>query len=110
MTGMEACKEEEIMDSVLKECEQFTVKLTPQSHFARSLCLMTYLCKKEESDLELSMTEIQIVYGPLSSFIDMDDHVDLELACLSQMSITLFCSKHPNSPSPNELFLEALWF
>ena len=41
-TGMEAYKEEEIMDSVLKECEQFTVKLTPQCHFARGLCLMTY--------------------------------------------------------------------
>ena len=31
--GMEAYKKEEIMDSVLKECDQFAVKLTPQSYF-----------------------------------------------------------------------------
>ena len=35
------------------------------------------------------MTEVPIVYGPLSSFIDQDDQVDLELACLSNTSITI---------------------
>ncbi len=35
------------------------------------------------------MTEVLIVYGPLSSFIDRDDGVDLKLSCLSQMSVTV---------------------
>ncbi len=38
------------------------------------------------------MTDVTLVYGPLSSFIDRDDEVDevdLELACLSNMSITV---------------------
>jgi hypothetical protein len=35
------------------------------------------------------MTEVPIVYGPLSSLIDQDDQVDLELACLSNMSFTV---------------------
>jgi hypothetical protein len=35
------------------------------------------------------MTEVPIVFGHLSSFIDQDDQVDLELACLSKMSVTI---------------------
>jgi len=40
---------------------------------------MVYSCKNAEFDLEVNMTEDPIVYGPLSSFIDQDDQVDLEL-------------------------------
>ncbi len=47
------------------------------------------LMQEAESDLEVNMTEVPIVYGPLSSCIDRDDQVDLELACLSNMSITI---------------------
>jgi hypothetical protein len=39
------------------------------------------------------MTKVPIVYGPLSSFIDRDDQVDLELACLSNMSVTIIFSQ-----------------
>jgi hypothetical protein len=39
------------------------------------------------------MTRVPIVYGPLSSFIDRDDQVDLELACLSNMSVTIIFSQ-----------------
>jgi hypothetical protein len=35
------------------------------------------------------MTDVPLVYGPLSSFIDRDNQVDLELTCLSNMSITI---------------------
>jgi hypothetical protein len=35
------------------------------------------------------MTEVPIVYSPLGSFIDRDDQDDLELACLSNMSVTI---------------------
>jgi hypothetical protein len=42
-----------------------------------------------QSHIEVNMTEVPIVYGPLSSFIDRDDTVDLELSCLSQMSVTI---------------------
>jgi hypothetical protein len=34
MTGMELYKEEELIDSVMKECDQFAVKLSPQSYLA----------------------------------------------------------------------------
>lgn len=50
---------------------------------------MVYSCKNVESELEVNMTEVPIVYGPLSSFIDWDDKVDLELACLSNTSVTI---------------------
>ena len=89
MTGMELYKEEELIDSVIMECDLYAVKLSPQSFLLKSLCLMVYSCKTAESDLEVNMTEVPIVYGPLSSFMHQDDQVDLELACLSNMSITV---------------------
>ena len=102
-TGIELYKEEELIDSVMKECNRLAVKLSPQSNFVKCLCLMVYSCKNEESEAEVNMTEVPIVYGPLSSFIDRDDQVDLELACLSNMSVTIiFFPKHQNSPSPIE--------
>ena len=88
-TGMELYKEEDFMDSVIQECDRLSVKLSPQSCRAKALCLMEYSFKKAESDHELNMNEVPIVYGPLYSFIDRDDQVDLELSCLSQMSITI---------------------
>ena len=89
-TGMELYKEEEPINSFMMESDRFAVKLSPQSYFAKCLCLMVYSCKNEESDMEVNMTEVPIVYGPLSSFIDSDDQVDLELACMSSMSVTIF--------------------
>ena len=88
-TGIELYKEEDFIDSVISECDRFSVKLSPQSCLAKALCLMEYSCKNAESNHELNMTEVPIVYGPLFSFIDRDDQVDLELSCLSQMSITI---------------------
>ena len=38
-TGMELYKEEELIDSVTKECDQFAVKLSPQSYLAKCLGL-----------------------------------------------------------------------
>jgi hypothetical protein len=93
MTGMELYKEEELIDSVMKECDWFAVKLSPQSYLATCLCLMVYSYKNVESDIEVNMTEVPIVYGPLSSFIDRDDTVDLELSCFSQMSVTIIFSQ-----------------
>ena len=93
MTGMELYKEEELIDSVMKECDRFAVKLSPQSYLARCLCLMVYSYKNVESDIEVNMTEVPVVYGPLSSFIDRDETVDLELSCFSQMSITIIFSQ-----------------
>ncbi len=92
-TGMELYKEEELIDSVMKKCDRFAVKLSPQSYLAKCLCLMAYSYKNVESDIEVNMTEVPIVYGPLSSFIDRDDTVDLELSCLSQMSDTIIFSQ-----------------
>ncbi len=57
MTGMELYKEEELIDSVMKECDQFAVKLSPQSYLARCLCLMVYSFKNVESDLEVNMIQ-----------------------------------------------------
>ena len=92
---MELYKEEELIDSIMKECNRFAVKLSPQSFLAKCLCLMVYSYKNAESDIEVNMTEVPIVYSPLSSFIDRDDKVDLELSCLSQMSVTInFFPKH----------------
>jgi hypothetical protein len=87
-TGMELHKEEELIDSVIKECGCHEVKLSRLSFLAKCLCLMVYSFKNAESDLEVNMSEVPIVHSPLSSFIDRDDQVDLELACLSNMSIT----------------------
>ena len=53
---------------------------------------MVYSFKNVESDIEVNMTDVPIVYGPLSSFIDRDDTVDLELSCFSQMSVTIIFS------------------
>ena len=96
---MELYKEEELIDSIMKECDRFAVKLSPQSFLAKCLCLMVYSYKNAESDIEVNMTEAPIVYGPLSSFIDRDEQVDLELLCLSQMSVTIIffpnIKKHP---------------
>ena len=88
-TGMESYKEEDFLDLVIKQCDRFGVKLSPHSFLAKCFCLMIYSCKNEKSDVEVNMTEVPIVYGPLSSFIDRDDGVDLELSCLSQMSVTV---------------------
>ena len=85
---MELYKEKELIDSVIKECGHHEVKLSPQPFLAKCLCLMVYSFKNAESDLEVNMTDVPIVHGPLSSFIDRDDQVDQELACLSNMSIT----------------------
>ena len=87
--GMEMYKEEDVMDSVLTACNGFAVKLSPQSSLAKRLCLMVYSCSNEVSNVDVDMTDVPFVYGPLSSFIDRDDEVDLELACLSNMSITV---------------------
>ena len=88
-TGMELYKEEDVMDSVLTACNGFAVKLSPQSSLAKCLCLMVYSCSNEVCNVNVDMTDVPLVYGPLSSFIDRDDEVDLELACLSNMSITV---------------------
>ena len=88
-TGMELFKEENVMDLVLTACSGFAEKLSPQSWLARCLCLMVYSCTNEISNLDVDMTTVPLVFGPLSSFIDRDDQVDLELACLSNMSITV---------------------
>ena len=87
--GMELYKEEELIDSVMEECGRFAVKLSPQSYLAKCLCLMVYSCKNAESDTEVNMTEVPIVYSPLGAFIDRDDQVDLELACLSNMRVII---------------------
>ena len=73
----------------MEECDRYAVKLSPQSFLVKSLCLMVYSCKNENADLQVNMTQVPIVYGPLSSFINRDDGIDLELSCLSQMSITV---------------------
>ena len=88
-TGMELFKEDNVMDLVLKACSGFAEKLSPQSWLARCLCLMVYSCTNEISNLDVDMTTVPLVFGPLSSFIDRDDQVDLKLACLSNMSITV---------------------
>lgn len=96
-TGMELYKETEIMDSVTKTCNGLEMKLSPKSLFARCLCLMIHSCRIEESkpkgeeddDLNKNMSEVPLVFGPLCSFMDRDDQVDLELSCLSNMSVTV---------------------
>ncbi len=50
---------------------------------------MVYSYKNENLDLVVNMMQVPIVYSPLSSFIDWDDGVDLELSCFSQMSVTV---------------------
>ncbi len=35
------------------------------------------------------MSEVPLVFDPLCSFMDRDDQVDLELSCLSNMSVTV---------------------
>ncbi len=90
------------MDSVSKTCNGLEVKLPPQSLLARCLCLMTHSCRIEESkpkreedeDLNKNMTEVPLVFGPLCSFMDRDDQVDLELSCLSNMSVTVVFVPH----------------
>jgi hypothetical protein len=73
----------------MMECDWFVMKMSPQSYVAKCLCMMVYSCKNVESDLEINMTEIPIVYGPLSSFVDRGDQVNLELAGLSNMSVII---------------------
>ena len=71
-TGMELYKEEELIDSVIMECDQYAVKLSPQSYLAKCLCLVVYSIKNVESDIEVNMTEVPIVYGPWAlSLIEM---------------------------------------
>ena len=82
-------KEEDVMDSVLTACTGFVVKLLPQSSLAKCLCLMVYSCSNEVCNVDVDMTDVPRVYGPLSSFNDRDDQVDLELVCLFNMSITV---------------------
>ena len=94
----------------MKECDRFAV-LSPQSYLAKCLCLMVHSCKNVECGIEVNMTEVPIVYGPLISFIDRDDQVDLELPCLSNMSVTIiFFSKHQDSPGPIEFHSRPCWF
>ena len=50
---------------------------------------MVYSCSNEVCNIDKDMTDVPLVYCPLSSFIDRDNQVDLELACLSNMSITV---------------------
>ena len=87
--GKELYKEKDAMNSVLTACSGFAVKLSPKSSLAKCLCLMVYSCSNEVCNVDVDMTDVPLVYGPLSSFIDRDDEVDLELACLSNMSITV---------------------
>ncbi len=87
--GMEMYNEEDVIDSVLTACSGFAVKLSPQSSLAKCLCLMVYSFNNEVYNVDVDMTDVPLVYVPLSSFIDRDDQVDLELACLSNMSITV---------------------
>ena len=82
-------KEEDVMDSVLTACHGFAVKLSPQSSLVKCLCFMVYSCSNEVCNVDVDMTDVPLAYGPLSSFIDRDNEVDLELACLSNMSITV---------------------
>ncbi len=85
------------MDSVMKTCDGLEVKLSDKSLFARCLCLMTHSCRIEElqpkrtedEDLNKTMADIPLVFGPLRSFMDRDDQVDLELSCFSNMSVTV---------------------
>ena len=79
-TGMELYKEEDVMDAVLTACNRFAVKLSHNSSLVKCLCLMVYSCSNEVCNVDVDMTDLPIVYGPLSSFIDRDDEVDLELA------------------------------
>lgn len=95
-TGMELYNDTEIMDSVTKTCNGLEVKLSPKSSFTKCLCLMTHSCrieeskpKREDDDLNKNMSEVPLVFGPLCSFMDRDDQVDLELSCLSNMSVTV---------------------
>ena len=41
-TGMGLYKEEELIDSVMKKCDWYAVKLSPQSYLAKCLCLIVY--------------------------------------------------------------------
>ena len=58
MTRIELYKEEELIDSVMKKCDRFAVKLSPQSYLAKCLCLMVYSSKNVESDIEVNMIEV----------------------------------------------------
>ncbi len=77
-TGMELYNEEDFMGSVLTACNGFAVKFSPLSFLVKCLCLMVYLCSNEVCNVDVDMTDVPLVYGPLSSFIDRDDQVDLE--------------------------------
>ena len=94
-TGMELYNEEDVMGSVLTACNGFAVKLSPQSFLAKCLCLMVYSCSNEVGNVNVDMTDVPLVYGPLSSFIDRDNQVDLELSCLSNMSFFPNINIHP---------------
>ena len=88
-TGVELYMEEHVMNSVLTACTGFAVKLSPQSSLEKCLYLTVYSCSNEVCNVDVDMTDVPLVYGPLSSFVDRDDQVDLELVCLSNMSITV---------------------
>ena len=60
MTGMELYQEEELIDSVMKECDWFAVKLSPQSYLAKCLSLMVYSYKYVESDIEVNRLRFQL--------------------------------------------------
>ena len=67
--------------------------LSAQSNFVKCLCLMVHSFQnkeaEKESETDVNMTEVPLVYGPLRSFIDMDLQVDLDLECLSHMSVNI---------------------
>ena len=86
-SGMEIYRKDDVMDSVLTACNGFVVKLSPQSSFVKCPCLMVYSCSNEVCNVNVDMTDVPLVYDPLSSFIDRDNEV--EEACLSNMSITV---------------------
>jgi hypothetical protein len=58
---------------------------------------MTHSCRieefqpksEEDEDLNKTMADDPLVFGPLHSFMDRDDQVDLQLSCLSNMSVTI---------------------
>ena len=94
-TGIELFEEEDVMDSVLTVRNRFAVKLSSQSWIARCLCLIVYSCNNEVSNHDVDITTVPLVNGPLSLFIDRDDQVNLELACLSNIDFVPNINIHP---------------
>jgi hypothetical protein len=92
-TGLESYNEKNLLESVWKGLNVLEMTISAQSNFVKCLCLMVHSCQNKEAEKEsepdVNMTEVPLVYGPLRSFIDMDLQVDLKLACLSHMSVNI---------------------